>query len=117
MTEKQKLLLLWSVSGVLFVVMIATVLFVTPSPFASLIERSAQIDSSAPVYEDDSTFDINAATKEQWFTLEGMTMDIYLRVRDRVDHGGGFRAVDDLLEIEGVTQELLDLWKDRLQCA
>ncbi len=117
MTEKQKTLLLWAICGVLFVVMIATILFTTPAPFAAVIEPSASVDSSAPDVIDDGTFNINTATRDQWFSLEGMNTPIYLGICKKLEEQTAFHNVEELLEIDGVTPSLLDLWYDRLWCA
>lgn len=117
MAPKQTTVTLWVICSVLLIVMIATILLVTPTPFAALIERSAQVDSSAPPVVEDNTFDINHATAEQWYTLEGMDRDIYMAITDRLERYGDFQSVDELLEVDGVTEELLAVWCDRLWCS
>ncbi len=117
MTEKQKTGLLWVLCGVTFIVMFASILFLTPSPFAAVIEPSKTVDSSAPTAIEDGSFNINTATREEWFSLEGMNTTIYLRIVRRLEEHTVFQTVDDLLEIDGITPELLDLWRDRLWCA
>lgn len=116
MTEKQKSAILWGISGVLLIVMIASILFTTPTPFTSYIERSVVIDSTAPTATVDETIDINTARRVEWFTLEGMTMDLFISISKYQDIHYKFKTVEELLEVEGVTEELFEVWRDRLRC-
>ncbi|MBQ9414654.1 MAG: helix-hairpin-helix domain-containing protein [Clostridia bacterium] len=55
--------------------------------------------------------DLNTVTAEQLVLIDGMGETIASRILAYRDAHGGFRSVDDLLQVKGIGEKRLDVWK------
>ncbi len=60
------------------------------------------------------TVDINEATAEELQRLDGMTATIAAHIIEYREHFVMFTAMEDLLEVDGITEDLLDAWRPHL---
>ncbi|MBQ3069820.1 MAG: helix-hairpin-helix domain-containing protein [Clostridia bacterium] len=119
MGEQAKTAALW---GLVTVVMLVTcwIVFVTTPPifpsYVSVPAAEAQTDLEEYL-ERFGKVDLNHATIQEIGALPQIDDDLAMRImmeRDRRPQG--FTATEELLTVDGVTKELLDLWKNLLYC-
>lgn len=116
MSELSKTLAMWIAAAVLFVSMCAAVLLTTPSPFVAVVEQTRTLENTASFWESGDRININTAEMSEWLYLPKMERKLAVEILTYRYTYGRFARVEDLLKVDGVTQELLDIWYPYITC-
>ena len=59
-------------------------------------------------------FDVNSATEEELDSIEGIGPVLAKRIVEYRQKNGPFRSMEDLLEVEGIGEKILDVLREQL---
>ena len=72
-------------------------------------------DESEPERQEDGRLDLNSATKEELMTLPGIGSSKADKIMEYRESHGGFKAVEELMEIPGIKEGIYQKLKDQVR--
>lgn len=121
MTSRQKSAILWLIVVVTFVLMCASIILTSPSPFSAYIaglENQVTSDTTTPRHEETVTeytprkVNVNEASPEELLAIKGMTREVVVQIMTHRENYRRFDSFQDLDDLVGVTEGMIALWKD-----
>ncbi len=126
MTAGQKSAILWAAVVCTFVIMCASAILTSPSPFSAYIaglekqvaaendtqETEREIATESTAAEIPKKVNVNEASPKELLAVKGMTDNV---VRQIMAHRESYRRFDsfkDLDDLMGVTEGMIALWED-----
>lgn len=126
MTARQKSAVLVFIAVGTFVMMFASVILTSPSPFSAYIaglekqvsaehntqETEQKITSETTVLKISGKVNVNEATPEELLAIKGMTENVVVQIMTHRESYRRFDSFQDLNDLIGVTDGMIALWKD-----
>ena len=98
------------------VAMIVAILLSSPGLLSGITEQDGSDKVVIEPKKNDQAIDINTVDYETLLTLPDMTKEIAVGIIEYREEYRRFRSIDDLLNVDGVTPELLEVWESYICC-